>query len=146
MKGVATTYVKKYCCSTAHFQRCLHALNVGHLKPHACFFCNWHHLVASISWCQHHTKFGIICYWQNRQRPFANKEVGHPLVGANTTKGLGSFVINWRNWQDYLQIIKLCLFETFWWHILHNSTTRTHGLPLEGNWKPCMQILMATHA
>ena len=31
-------YVKKYCCSTAHFHRCLHAEKVGHLKPHACFF------------------------------------------------------------------------------------------------------------
>jgi len=32
------TYVKKYCCSTAHLHRCLHADTVGHLKPDAFFF------------------------------------------------------------------------------------------------------------
>jgi len=35
----APTYVKKYCCSTTHFHRCLQAANVGHLNPDALFFC-----------------------------------------------------------------------------------------------------------
>ena len=35
---LGSTYVQKYCCSTAHFHRCLHAASVGHLKPDAFFF------------------------------------------------------------------------------------------------------------